>query len=87
MDVWDQPEGWFDPETGEWTAAEPSLPAFATTRNTTIRTTGDPGPDADWWDDRTMPNDSGPDWHRDADGVLWQVDPISGRRIRAEGKS
>lgn len=35
-----------------------------------------------WWDDRTMPNDDGPDWERDADGVLWQVDPRTGRRTR-----
>jgi hypothetical protein len=35
-----------------------------------------------WWDDRTLTNDDGPDWHRDADGVLWQIDPVSGRRLR-----
>lgn len=38
-----------------------------------------------WWDDRTMPNDDGPDWERDADGALWQVDPRSGCRMRWEG--
>ena len=32
-----------------------------------------------WWDDRTMPNDTGPDWVRDGDGILWQVDPVTGR--------
>lgn len=35
-----------------------------------------------WWDDRTMPNDEGPDWERDAEGVLWQVDPRTGHRTR-----
>lgn len=35
-----------------------------------------------WWDDRTMPNDDGPDWERDAGGVLWQVDPRTGQRTR-----
>lgn len=35
-----------------------------------------------WWDDRTMPNNDGPDWHRDAEGVLWQVDPKTGERVR-----
>lgn len=39
-----------------------------------------------WWDDRTMPNDDGPDWERDANGVLWQVDPKTGQRIRWEEK-
>lgn len=31
-DSWDfeHPQGWFDPETGQWTAAEPTLPEFAT---------------------------------------------------------
>lgn len=37
-----------------------------------------------WWDDRTMPNNDGPDWERDADGVLWQIDPQSGQRRRVE---
>ena len=34
-----------------------------------------------WWDDRTMPNDSGPDWYRDSDGILWQIDPVTGSLV------
>lgn len=40
-----------------------------------------------FWDDRTLPNDDGPDWHRDEDGVLWQVDPRTGRRTRFQERS
>lgn len=40
----------------------------------------DPYAQPNWWDDRTMPNNDGPDWHRDTDGVLWQVDPRTGDR-------
>lgn len=29
--------------------------------------------DENWWDDRTMPNDTGPDWWRDDKGVLHQI--------------
>lgn len=40
--------------------------------------------DENWWDDRTMPNDEGPDWHRDAEGILWQVDPRTGERWKRD---
>lgn len=39
-----------------------------------------------WWDDRTMPNDGGPDWSRDENGVLWQVDSKSGERIKGHAQ-